>query len=345
VIWQRLSEVEMRPVRFVDKPLLQADAFHAVVGRKGAGKGTVIANIAARVTRGKLGERRGVVWISSEDSPAIDIRPRVEAAGGDPDRILVVKHGWIQLPRDIDLITSAVISFDRANDRAFDVAMVVIDPVGNHISGRNSNSETDIRDAIAPLNAVADERGVMIFAIRHLSEKECSRGVLAAILGSSAWVQVPRAVLAVVRDDEDPQLAHVQCVAGNRLPPGTPGRMFRIEGVLLPGFEEEVTRAVWAGASTKDVEAMLASPSSREPSRSDEAIERMLDVLEDEGDQEAERFDSRIALEFGLSAGTVRNLRGKLGKNGSGLVKAVPVLDENGNPERWLVVRTAAERP
>jgi hypothetical protein len=52
VTWQRLSEVDMRPIRFVSKPLLQADAFHAVVGRKGMGKGTLIAAIAAAVTRG-----------------------------------------------------------------------------------------------------------------------------------------------------------------------------------------------------------------------------------------------------------------------------------------------------
>jgi hypothetical protein len=40
----------------------------------------------------------------------------------------------------------------------------------------------------------------MVFGVRHLTEKECKGGVLAAILGSSAWVQTPRAVLAVVRD-------------------------------------------------------------------------------------------------------------------------------------------------
>ena len=73
-----------------------------------------------------------------------------------------------------------------------DVGMLVIDPVGNHIAGKNSNAETEIRDAIAPLNSVADELDLMAFGVRHLSEKECSQGTLAAILGTSAWVQVPR---------------------------------------------------------------------------------------------------------------------------------------------------------
>ena len=38
----------------------------------------------------------------------------------------------------------------------------------------------------------------MLIGVRHLSEKECQQGVLAAILGASAWVQVPRVVLALV---------------------------------------------------------------------------------------------------------------------------------------------------
>ena len=240
ISWRRLSGVEMRSIVFRDKPLLQADAFHGIVGRKGAGKGTVLAEIASRVTRGELGEKTGVVWIGSEDSAEVDIKPRIVATEGDPSRVLVVERGWIQLPGDIPEI-------EHAMEDLGEVGMLLVDPVGNHIAGKNSNSETDIRDAIGRLNKLADEHRCMVFGVRHLSEKECSRGVLAAILGSSAWVHVPRAVLAVVRDDEDPQLSHVQCVAGNRLPPDTPGRMFRIEGVKIPGWRTRSrARCGWA---------------------------------------------------------------------------------------------------
>ena len=250
--WQPLEDVDMRSIVFVDKPLFQASAFHLVAGRKGQGKGTLLAETAARVNRGELGAKRNVVWIGSEDSAAIDIKPRIVAAGGDPARVLIPKDGWIQLPRDYDAIRRAMSDFG-------DVGMLVVDPVGNHISGKNSDGDTDIRDAIGPLNPLADEYECMAFGVRHLSEKDCSRGVLAAILGASAWVQVPRAVLAVARDNEDPDISHIQCVAGNRLPAGTPGRMFRIEGVLLPGLENEVTRATWLGDSSKDVETMLGN--------------------------------------------------------------------------------------
>jgi len=338
VSWRRLSEVEMRSIRFRDKPLLQADAFHLLTGRKGQGKGTVLSGIAARVNRGELGEKSNVVWIGSEDSNAIDVKPRIVAAGGEPERVLVVKEGWIQLPRDVDEIRWAM-------EEMGEVGMLVIDPVGNHITGKDSNSDTDIRDAIGPLNKLADEFECMVFGVRHLSEKECSRGVLAAILGASAWVHVPRAVLAVARDDEDPQVTHVQCVAGNRLPPDTPGRMFRIEGAMLEGLENEVTKAVWIGDSSKDVETMLtARTDKRPPSKSTVARELILDTLEEAKDRqmESDELDALIAAETGLAAQTIRNIR--VGLKDEGLIRAVPEKDEYGSVERWLIVRTLAER-
>ncbi len=336
ITWGLLDDVEMRSIVFLDKPLLQADAFHLVVGRKGQGKGTNLSDTAARVTRGELGSKRNVVWIGSEDSAAIDIKPRIVAAGGDPKRVLIVTSGWIQLPRDIVEISRAMTEFA-------DVGMVVIDPVGNHISGKESNSETDVRDAIAPLNQLADEHDAMVFGVRHLSEKECSKGVLAAILGSSAWVQVPRVVLAVARDDQDPSISHIQCVAGNRLPADTPGRMFRIEGVTLPELDNEVTRVVWLGDSTKDVETMLGNSNNKEPSKTASARDLILDILEAEGAQESDNLDARVARETGLAAQTIRNTRSGLGKEG--LIKSRSENDETGAFKRWLVSRTQAVRP
>ena len=107
----------------------------------------------------------------------------------------------------------------------------------------------------------------MVFGVRHLSEKECSRGVLAAILGSSAWVHVPRAVLAVVRDDEDRTLARPV----RRREPASP----RHPGPHVPDRRREAPRGSrtrsrapsWMGDSTKDVETMLGR-ARKPPSRS-----------------------------------------------------------------------------
>jgi hypothetical protein len=253
-----------------------------------------------------------------------------------PNRFSSSRQAGSNSPEDIPEIEHAFAEHGE-------VGMLLIDPVGSHIAGKNSNDETDIRDAIGQLNKLADDHQCMVFGVRHLTEKECERGILAAILGNSAWVQVPRAVLAIVGDDEDPAIAHIQCIAGNRLPKGTPGRKFRIEGKILPGLEEEVTRVVWLGDSTKDVEALLGNKATKAPSPSSDARELLLDILEGEGEQESDAPDARVAEAAGLTAKTVRNLRGAL-KN-EGLVKTYPEKDETRAIERWMVTRSKAPRP
>jgi AAA domain len=66
-----LADVEMRPIEYIEKPFFQKNAFHLLVGKKNAGKGTFLSNVAARVTRGELGQKRNVIWIvGGEDSLA-----------------------------------------------------------------------------------------------------------------------------------------------------------------------------------------------------------------------------------------------------------------------------------
>ena len=332
--WDWLTAFETKPVVFLDRPFWQAAAFHLKVGRKGVGKGTSLADLAARFTRGELGEKRNVVWMGSEDSVSIDVKPRVLAAGGDPARIAVVKD-WLQLPRDIDRLAATV-------EEVADAGLLVIDPVSNHIAGSNSNDETDVRGAIAHLNEFADRFSLVAVGVRHLTEKEAKSGLLAAILGSSAWVQVPRAVIALARDPHDDAVIHMQVVAGNRTPPGTPGRRFRIEAATVEtdGGPSEVSRVIWEGESTLDVEELLAARHEpTEPSKSADARALILATLYAAPGRRmgAEEFDALIAEQAGVSAKTVRNLRGELGVNGRGWLQAIPIKDEFGEVLRWDV--------
>ena len=68
----------------------------------------------------------------------------------------------------------------------------------------------------------------MVFGVRHLG-KDSSRGALASVLGSTAFVDVPRAVILMAADDEDEMLFHAQVVAGNRGPRGDTGRAYRLK--------------------------------------------------------------------------------------------------------------------
>jgi hypothetical protein len=331
-----LAAIEMKPVLFIDKPFWQANAFHILCGRKGVGKGTMIADLAARTSRGELGPKRNVIWVASEDSTAIDIKPRFVAAGGD-ERHIFVPEEWIQLPDHVDALSETI-------KQMRDVGLVIIDPLGNHIAGRDTSNDGQIRDAIARLNHLADEHETLVLGVRHVTEKEATNGAISAIMGSSAWVHLPRVVIIIARDDTDPTVSHMQVVMGNRLPPGTPGRSFRLEAVEVPGLESEVTRVTWLGDSAKNVEDLIGQ-GVRGSSKSGRARELILDTLEEEPGLaiESDTLDAKIAQETGLNARTVRNLRVEL--RNQGLIKSTPERDEiGGEVKRWVVSRTSAPR-
>jgi hypothetical protein len=144
----------------------------------------------------------------------------------------------------------------------------------------------------------------------------------------------------IAQDDQDPLLRHIQVVAGNRSLNGS-AQAFRIEAVDVPGLDEPITRAVELGASGKSVEDLLAR--ERPESKTSNARTLILDILDDEGAQESDQLDARIASETGLAAKTVKNARTKL--KDEGLIKVQPEKDDLGTIVRWNVSRTQAARP
>ena len=322
-----MTEIAMKSIEWLERPLWQRSAFQLLSGAKGAGKGTYLASLAARISAAE-----NVMFVSSEDSTEIDLKPRLVAAGADMERCFVIRQ-HVQLPKHVDTLRSL-------SEGVGGVGLLVIDPVANHIGDRNSNNDAEVRDAIAPLNRLADELSCLLIGVRHPG-KDRSRGAVASILGSTAWVDTPRAVVMIAVDDEDPLLRHIQVVAGNRSLNGA-AQAFRIEPVDVEGLTEPITRALCLGESSKSVDDLLSTGGGSGESGSSRARELILDILEAEGAQESDELDARVARETGLAAKTVKNVRTKL--KDAGLVKVLPDKDETGAIVRWRVHRTQAER-
>jgi hypothetical protein len=254
------------------------------------------------VTCGELGDKERVIWIASgEDSHAIDVRPRILAAGGDDTLVTIVVRGRVKLPDDVGEIR-------RKASELGDVGLIVIDPLSASLKpGKNSNSDTDVREALDPLNALADDLDTIVSGVRHIG-KDRTRGALASVLGSVEWVNVPRVVLVVAPDDEEDDLHHIQVVAGNRVKPGEAGRSFRINGVLLPEhpeIEEVVTLATEIGVSSKDVEDLLAQQLPARKRVSAEAVQKVvLDALAS-GEKSRAYLNETCKNELGVNADTV----------------------------------------
>jgi len=219
------------------------------------------------------------------------------------------------------------------------LGMFVIDPVANHIGDRDSNADVAIRDAIGQLNGLANDLNCLLIGVRHPG-KDRTRGALASILGSTAWVDVPRAVVFIARDDQDRAVRHIQVVAGNRAP-DSKAQHFRIVPHKLEELDEPVTRCIDLGQSEKDVDELLAM-AIKEPSKSDKAKSVLLDILEERGDQNSDVLDAEVAKRVGLAAKTIRNVRTDL--RNDGLIGVRPVKDESEMVDHWIVYRTLEPR-
>lgn len=323
---RRLADVEMRSIEWLSKPLWQRAAFHLLAGKKGVGKGTLQAGLAAKVSLGDLGPRRNVLLVASEDDDAIDLKPRIVAAGGDPERIYSIT-GEVRLPRDVERLRHTALEIG-------DVAMLSLDPVGSNVRG-DTHAEDPVRDAIDPLNRLAHELDCLLIGVRHLS-KNTQNGALASVLGSTAWVNVPRAVLAVAADDQDDMLFHIAVVAGNRSARGA-GRTFRIELVDV-GLKEPVTRAVELGESTKSVDDLLGQTveTRRAAVKRDGAAEIILRELAVEP-RPLDYLKARCIAEIGCSGDTVWKAANEL--------KADEKVDRRnsgpGTPWLWYLLTSA----
>lgn len=345
---QILSNVAIRPLDWVEKPFLQADAFHLVAGRKNAGKGTWLALLAAHVTRGafdrddrSFGHR--VVWIAGgEDSYAIDVRPRIEIAGGDSNLVTVPTLDTdIVLPNHLDVIKGWM-------GAPGEVGLVVIDPLGGAMeNGRSTNADSDVRPMLRALNQLADEQRTMVFGSRNVSIKSAKdNGALGSILGSSSWIDLPRAVLGLFHDRNDLGLRQLHLLTGNRVPAGQPGLLLRIEGIVPSWGGDEISRMTVIGTSSDDPDELLAMKPDRANSRSAEAEVLIIDILAERGQLESSVLDSMVAEQTNLSARTIQKIRTeRLGRNGRGLIQAIP--DRPPGSERvkqWLVALTEAGR-
>jgi hypothetical protein len=194
-------------------------------GETGAGKSTVLADVAARVTTGApwpgddSAERRSpgrVLWLGSEDSIEEMTVPRLLACGANLENVIEIqgvsesgKRNTFSLQDDLDAITDWLKVAER---ECLPFAMLVIDPVTSYLPGQklrrvDLNDAGQLRTVLEPWLVLAQRHNIAIVCVTHFA-KDTTRNMLHRVLGSAAFAQTCRSLCAVVEppqtDDYEP---------------------------------------------------------------------------------------------------------------------------------------------
>lgn len=256
-----------------------------VTGDPGLGKSQLMTEIAARMTRGDamppLSAPDGtykvqdVLILSAEDDPARTIRPRLDAAGADVNRVHLLRamtviddedERAVGLPLDVAAIEQVVVEKR--------VGLIIIDPFEAHIDdGLNTNSNADMRRCLTPLARMAERTLCTVALVRHLNKKEG----LSAIYrggGSVAIVAVCRAAFAVGIDPEDPASRILACIKSN-LGPMPKSLTFSVEQ------RGTTSRVIWGGDSDATASEILGRGVRRRggATKLDQAKAIIVDIL------------------------------------------------------------------
>ena len=210
-----LADVAPERIEWLWPGYLARGKLHVLDGDPGLGKSTVTIDLAARVTTGKPwpdGQPgctpSGVVLLSAEDGLGDTIRPRLDAAEGDPGRVVALTgitatdeetgetyERMPALPADIPAIWHAV--------EQVGAAMVVIDPLMAYLGGDvNSHRDQDVRRALAPLARMAEETRAAVILVRHNTKSGGTNPVYRGG-GSIGIIGAARMGFTFARDPED----------------------------------------------------------------------------------------------------------------------------------------------
>jgi len=335
LIVRRASEITPEPIEWLWPNRVAIGKQTMIVGEPGLGKSQLTAFMAAAVTtagqwpcnegQAPLGS---VIILSAEDDAADTIRPRLDAAGADPTRILIVSavrsddgkgRRTFNLQADLDLLEQEI-------TKARDVRLVIIDPISSYMGKTDSHKNSDVRGVLEPVGEMAARLRVAVVSVTHKSKGKGNSAINTAI-GSVGFTGVARSAFLVDKDPDD-QDRRLFLQIKNNIAKDPGGLAFRIGQQLLPG--DIIGSAIFWDSQRVSCTAdqvLAANENASDRPAQTEAEDFLRDILRD-GPRLAKDVEGE-AREVGVSWRTVNRAKKTLGivterkaESGQGLGRA-----------------------
>lgn len=295
----KLSEIQSQEVSWLWYPFIPYGKLTIIQGDPGDGKTTLVLNIAAWLSKGdgldsemKLSEPVNVIYQSAEDGLADTVKPRLELAGADCERILVIDEKEKSLSMVDERLEKAIVQTKAR--------MLILDPIQAYLGGgMDMNRANEARDMTKKLGALAEKYQCAIVLIGHMNKAAGNKAAYRG-MGSIDFFAVARSVLLVGRVEGEPNIRAVVQIKNNLAAFGHP-KAFALseDGFQWLGDYEITADEVLGGITTKANKMEQAKRLLRELALTTDAI------------QSNEIFD--MADEKGISKRTLENAKRELG--------------------------------
>ena len=295
----KMSEVQSQEVSWLWYPFIPYGKLTIIQGDPGDGKTTLVLNIAAWLSKGegldsemKLSEPVNVIYQSAEDGLADTVKPRLELAGADCERILVIDEKEKSLSMVDERLEKAIVQTKAR--------MLILDPIQAYLGGgMDMNRANEARDMTKKLGALAEKHQCAIVLIGHMNKAAGNKAAYRG-MGSIDFFAVARSVLLVGRVEGEPNIRAVVQIKNNLAAFGHP-KAFALseDGFQWLGDYEITADEVLGGIAPKANKMEQAKRLLRELALTSDAI------------QSNEIFD--MADEQGISKRTLENAKRELG--------------------------------
>jgi hypothetical protein len=206
-----LSDIETHPVRWLWPHRIASGKLTILEGEAGIGTSLLALTLAACISGGHPfpdgtpGAQGKLILIAPQSSPAAILKPRLEAAQGDPSQVLLLN-------------TAETLDFQRITlyDRPFSLPdhfsiledtiashhplLVIIDPLTTIIRG----SQSPINETLFQLAELAERTACAILLVRHLTSQRAANSLIRDTGLPGLTAAIPT-ILRLIKDPDSDQ--------------------------------------------------------------------------------------------------------------------------------------------
>ena len=193
-----MADIQSQEIEWLWYPFIPYGKLTIIQGDPGDGKTTLVLNLAAKLSKGigldedmQVSEPMNIIYQIAEDGLADTVKPRLEAADADCEKIMVIDESEKSLSMVDERLEQAII---QTNTR-----LLILDPIQAYLGGgMDMNRANEARDMTKKLGLLAEKYKCAIILIGHMNKAAGNKAAYRG-MGSIDFFAVARSVLLVGR--------------------------------------------------------------------------------------------------------------------------------------------------